>query len=318
MAKKPGKSQIDRAAETFMGLPAAELSSLAGARGVILGVPGCTPYGSVGAYCADGPAAIRAALTGHAANSGHVDFDASPPAIFNEPDIAASIVDCGDLPFDTGNFVANRTRLRDAVTRILDEGAVPILLGGDDSIQTPVFEACAGRGRFTILQIDAHIDWRDEVQGERFGLSSGMRRASEMEHVERIIQVGQRSIGSARAADLVDARQWGVELIPARGVAQAGITSAIESVPEGSDIIVALDCDALDPSMMPAVMSRAPGGISYWDVINLIEGASLRGNLAGFAITELMPDRDIDGMGAEVAARIVANVVRLVARSEPC
>src|SRR5690625_3621495 len=162
MVQKPGKSEIDRAAETFIGLPAAELSSLGGARGAILGVPGCTPYGSVGAYCADAPAAIRAALTGYAASSGHVDFDASPPAIFNEPDIAASIVDCGDLPFDTGNFAANRTRLRDAVTRILDEGAVPILLGGDDSIQTPVFEAPAGRGRFTNLQIDTHIDRRAE------------------------------------------------------------------------------------------------------------------------------------------------------------
>lgn len=318
MARRSGKAEDNTQNATFMGLPAAELSSIAGARGVILGVPGCTPYGSVGAYCADGPAAIRAALTGHAANPGHVDFDASPPAILDEPDLAASILDCGDLPFDTGNFAANRMRLRDSVGQILDAGAVPILLGGDDSLQTPMFEAFAGKGSFTLLQIDAHIDWRDEVQGERFGLSSGMRRASEMDHVERIIQVGQRSIGSARAADLADAREWGVRLVPARGVAQAGITSAIESVPEESDIIIALDCDALDPAVMPAVMSRAPGGISYWDVINLIEGASLRGNLAGFAITELMPSRDVDGMGAEVAARIVANVVRVVARADSC
>lgn len=318
MTKRSAGTQGARTAETFMGLRAVELSALAGVQGVILGVPGCTPYGSVGAYCADAPAAIRAAITGHAANPDHVDFDASPPTILNEPDIAASVVDGGDLPFDPGNFAANRTRLRDAVGKILDQGAVPILLGGDDSLQTPLFEGYAGRGSFTILQIDAHIDWRDEVQSERYGLSSGMRRASEMDHVERIIQVGQRSIGSARAADLADAREWGAELIPARGVAQAGITSAIESVPEGSDIIIALDCDALDPAVMPAVMSRAPGGISYWDVINLIEGASLRGNIAGFAITELMPARDVDGMGAEVAARIVANVVRLVARIETC
>ncbi len=306
------------AVETFMGLPAGDLSALAAqsARGAILGVPGCTPYGSVGAYCADGPAAMRAALAGYASNLAHVDFDVGEPMF--GPDFAGQpgVVDCGDLPFDPGNFAANRARVRAAVGQILDAGAVPILLGGDNSFPIPMFEAYAGRGTFTILQIDAHIDWRDEVQGERLGLSSGMRRASEMEHVERIIQVGQRGIGSARPADLADARDWGVQFIPARGVAQAGITSAIEMIPEGSDIIIALDCDALDPAVLPAVIGRAPGGLAYWDVVNLIEGASLRGRLAGFEIAELMPARDVDGLGAEVAARIVANVVRLVANPE--
>jgi agmatinase len=305
------------AVETFMGLPACTDLAQLNARGAILGVPGVTPYGSVGAYCADGPAAIRAALAGYANNLGHVDFDAGEPMFADPPNEGAPpVVDCGDLPFDPGNFGANRARLRDAVGRILDAGAVPILLGGDDSLPIPMLEAYAGRGRYTILQIDAHIDWRDEVQDERFGLSSGMRRASEMEHVERIIQVGQRGIGSARPSDLRDARDWGVEFFPARGVAQAGISSVLEMIPDGAEIIVALDADALDPAVLPAVIGRAPGGLGYWDVVNLIEGAAARGRIAGFEIAELMPARDVDGLGAEVAARIVANVVRLVGRQE--
>ncbi len=73
-----------------------------------------------------------------------------------------------------------------------------------------MLEAFGARGKtYTILQIDAHIDWRDEVGGERLGLSSTMRRASEMQHVERIIQLGCRGIGSAREADLQDALDWG-------------------------------------------------------------------------------------------------------------
>lgn len=300
------------AVETFMGLPACPDLSKLDARGAILGVPGVTPYGSVGAYCADGPGAIRAALAGYASNLHHVDFDAGEPMFDGSP----NVVDCGDLPFDSGNFAANRSRLRDAVGMMLDAGAVPILLGGDDSLPIPMLEAYAGRGRYTILQIDAHIDWRDEVQGERYGLSSGMRRASEMAHIERIIQVGQRGIGSARPSDLADARSWGVEFFPARGVAQAGISSVLELIPEGVEILVALDADALDPSILPAVIGRAPGGLGYWDVVNLIEGAAARGRLAGFEIAELMPDRDVDGLGAEIAARIIANVVRLVGRLE--
>jgi agmatinase len=300
------------AVETFMGLPACHDLATLDARGAIVGVPGVTPYGSVGAYCADGPAAIRAALAGYANNIAHVDFDAGEPLFDGHP----AVVDCGDLPFDHGNFAANRARLRERVSQILDAGAVPILLGGDDSMPIPMFEAYADRGRYTILQIDAHIDWRDEVQGERLGLSSGMRRASEMAHIERIIQVGMRGIGSARPSDLQDARDWGVQFFPARGIAQAGISSVLELIPEEVEIIVALDCDALDPSILPAVIGRAPGGLGYWDVINLIEGASSRGRLAGFEIAELMPSRDVDGLGAEVAARIVANVVRIVGRQD--
>ena len=312
--KTIGEMYGANAVETFMGLPACPDIGQLSARGAILGVPGVTPYGSVGAYCADGPAAIRAALAGYANNLGHVDFDAGEP-MFDGPG-GPSVVDCGDLSFDPGNFAANRSRLREAVGRILDAGAVPILLGGDDSMPIPMFEAYAGRGRYTILQIDAHIDWRDEVQGERFGLSSGMRRASEMGHVERIIQVGQRGIGSARPSDHQDALDWGVQFFPARGIAQAGISSVLEMIPDGVEIIVALDADGLDPSVLPAVIGRAPGGLGYWDVINLIEGAAARGRLAGFEIAELMPARDVDGLGAEVAARIVANVVRLAGRQE--
>ena len=69
------------------------------------------------------------------------------------------------------------------------------MIGGDDLVPIPLFEAFAGRGSYTVLQIDAHIDWRDDVNGERLGLSSTMRRASEMGQIGRIIQVGQRGIG---------------------------------------------------------------------------------------------------------------------------
>ena len=90
----------------------------------------------------------------------------------------------------------------------LKAGAKPLVIGGDDSIPTPVFSAFEGHGSFTILQIDAHIDWRDELLGERYGLSSTMRRGSEMAHIERIVQVGMGSSGSARTTEVLDALAW--------------------------------------------------------------------------------------------------------------
>lgn len=64
----------------------------------------------------------------------------------------------------------------------------------------PLFQTFGGRDPFTVLKVDAHIDWREEVQGVRLGLSSTMRRASEMGWIARIVQIGARGTGSAHVA----------------------------------------------------------------------------------------------------------------------
>lgn len=235
-----------------------------------------------------------------------MDFDLGRP-LFGERGI--DVADCGDLPFDEVDFAHNRDRLRDTVTAMLDRGAVPIVIGGDDSVPIPLFEAFAGRGRFTIVQIDAHIDWRDNVDGERYGLSSNMRRASEMAHIERIVQIGQRAIGSARADDLRDAREWGVHFHPASAVARAGVGAALAQIPEGANVLLTIDIDGLDPSVVPGVIGRAPGGLSYWDAVDVIHGVADKANLVAFDLVEFMPERDVDQLGALVAARLVVNAI---------
>jgi agmatinase len=294
--------------ETFLGLARWEGQEVAA---VVLGADCATPYRTAGAYCAGGPTAIRAASGDYAANVGHVNFDLGRVGF--DP---AAVADGGDVTTDPVDAAGNRARIGAAVVRVLDAGAVPVLLGGDDSLPIPMLGAWAGRGPVTVLQIDAHIDWRDEVQGERWGLSSTMRRASEMGHVERIVQVGQRGIGSARAGDLADARAWGVEFVPGAEVAREGVGRAVDLIPEGAEVVVVLDCDALDPSVMPAVIARVPGGLGYWDVLGLLEGVAGKARLAGLAVTEFMAPRDIDGQGAAVAAAIVTSALGLIARGE--
>ena len=299
-------------AKTFMGLPAARTSTLPAKTGAaILGVPCATPYASVGAYCAGGPAAVRTAMAGYAANLAHPDLDHGEPML---GDGGFKVIDCGDLDLDTSDPTANRAAIRAATRSILNSGAVPLVIGGDDSVPIPVLAAFAGRNPLTILQIDAHIDWRDSVDGESFGLSSTMRRASEMKHVKAIVQAGQRAIGSARAQDVRDARAWGVEFVSARKIHARGIGPVINAIPVGSDIFISLDVDAFDPSIVPAVIGRAPGGLTYWQVVEMIEVAAARGTIAGFAMVELIPERDLDGLGALVAARVLANVIATVRR----
>lgn len=301
-----GATQTD----TFLGLEKAVNLAALDAKIVILGVPCATPYRSVGAYCAGAPKAIRDAIAGYANNRHHVDFDLGGP-IFPG---AVSAVDGGDLACTEADPAANRSTIRAAVATISARGAVPVIIGGDDSVPIPMVEALHDRGPLTIVQIDAHIDWRDEVAGERWGLSSTMRRASEMPHVERIIQVGQRAIGSARPGDFEDAKAWGAIFVPAQAVHEQGIAPVLDPVPAGSHVLVTLDCDGLDPAIMPGVIGPAPGGLTYWQAIGILRGIAAKARLVAFDLVEFVPERDVAGLGALTAARILVNVLGLVAR----
>lgn len=292
---------------TFLGVPQAEPGEVS-AKVAILGAPCVTPYASVGPYCAGGPAAIRAASAAYAPSRGHVNFDLGRVG-FAE----GAVVDCGDIPGDPADPAGNRARLADAVSAILECGAIPLVIGGDDSGPIPVFDAYAGRGHYRVLQIDAHIDWRDEVGGERLGLSSPMRRASEMAHVTGMVQAGSRGMGSARAEDMAAARDWGAHLVGAETLAREGPGAVLAHLPEGAEILLAFDWDALDPAIMPAVIGRTSGGLGYWDAVELIAGAAARGRIAGACLMEFMPERDIDGLGAMLAAQMVATLCGILA-----
>ncbi|HEY0120458.1 MAG TPA: arginase family protein [Rhizobium sp.] len=317
MTQKPDLGALYGAAsetKTFLGLEACDDLDALSAPIALIGAPCATPYRSVGAYCRNGPDALRQATGSLTANVDRHDFD-NGGAVFPAPHLRA--VDCGNLPYDESDAPGNRRIINDAVTKIINRGAVPIVLGGDDSIPIPMIEAigaATGDAKYTVLQIDAHIDWRETHMDERMGLSSTMRRASEMPHVERIIQVGARGIGSAATADYEDAVAWGVNFVTACELHKRGVEAALSLIPDGSNIIVCIDADALDPSLVPGVIGRAPGGLSYYQMVDLIKGAAARGKIAAMDFVEFMPERDVDGLGAFTFARVITTALGVIAR----
>jgi len=298
------------AAATFLGLPAGTLEDGAKADIAIFGAATATPYPSVGAYCAGAPRAIRAGIANWAGARDHMDFDLGGRML---PE-GVTAIDCGDLEIDPEDAAGNRAKITAAARTLLADGAVPVVLGGDDSVPIPLFQAFEGRGSFTVLQVDAHIDWRDEVQGIRLGLSSTMRRASEMGWIEHIVQVGARGTGSARVSDFEDARGAGVTFVSGREVAMHGIRAALDAIPMGANLLITIDCDGLDSTVIPGVIGPAPGGLTYWQAVELMHGAARRATIAAFDIVEFMPERDIQQQGALAAARLVANAIGLIAR----
>ena len=94
----------------------------------------------------------------------------------------------------------------------------------------------------------------------------------------------------------------------------AGVWRAVDLIEPGAEVIICLDLDAFDPGVMPAVIGRTAGGMGYWQVLELIGGVAERARIAGFDMVELMPERDIDGQGALLAAQVLAGVLGVIAR----
>lgn len=257
--------------------------------------------------------AVRAASQPDAGLVENWDFDLGGP-LFHRGEI--SCIDAGNIETSMEEAEANRARIEAKARDILDQSAVPILIGGDDSVPIPFFAAFADRDPIWVLQIDAHIDWRDEVGGERYGYSSTMRRASEMAHIAGIVQVGIRGVGSAGKAELEAARQYGSHIVTARDVQEKGVATALKHIPEGARVVITLDCDGIDPGIMPGVAAPTPGGLSYTQVIDLVAGVRSRGTIAGFDLVELTPSNDVSGLSALTASRILVNVIGQVDRQQ--
>jgi agmatinase len=292
---------------TFCNLPAVALSDLgqSGADVAIFGASHGTPYQpGTPSHAADAPAALRAALGWYDTRRDHIDMDTGQPLLG-----AVNAVDIGDVVGDPSDVGAgNRAAIRAAVAAVRAAGAVPIMLGGDDSVPIPFFEGFAGDNVW-VVQVDAHLDWRDEVEGVTHGFSSTMRRASEMAQVAGIVQIGARSVGSARAGELADAKAWGAKLFPMRRVHADGLAPALASIPEGARVVFSIDADGLDPALCPGVLSPAFGGIGYQQMLDLFEGVAARGTIVGATLVEYVAAQDPAGLGATAVARLLCNLI---------
>jgi agmatinase len=189
------------------------------------------------------------------------------------------------------------------------------VLGGDHGAPIPVLRALDGYGPLTLIQVDAHIDWREEVNGVQDGYSSPIRRAAELPHIDGIFQIGIRAQGSARAEDVRAALAYGANIITAYEVHENGMESVLAQIPQGGRYYLTIDADGLDPSVMPAVAGPAAGGLFFHQVRRLIHGLAAKGRLLGMDIVEITPSRDLNGISAITAGQLILNFMGVALRA---
>ena len=237
----------------------------------------------------------------------HYDWDLNGYLLDNRD---VKVVDCGNVISNSKNHSLHYDMAEEAARLMFQKGALLIAIGGDHGVSIPVMRALESLSEpITLIHIDAHLDWRDEVNGEREGYSSPIRRASEMPWIRDIFQIGMRGIGSARSQEVADAKGHGANIISAYTLHEEGMGRVLENIPSGGKFYLTIDADGVDPSIMPAVMSQTPGGLTWPQLHTLIHELTRKGTLVGMDLVEIAPGRDVGGTTMIHAERLLCNVI---------
>ena len=297
-----------------------DLDSLSnvGAHVCILGLPYGAPYSmeDVTNDQSNAPTAIRRTWQRALRAIERWDFDVGGP-LLDGRDIR--IVDCGDVPGDPYKPMKHYDLAEAAARKIIESGAMIISLGGDHGVPIPVFRALSSlpdlSDPITLVHVDAHLDWRDHVNGVHEGLSSPIRRASEMDHFGEIYQIGLRSAGSARPDEMEAARKYGANLIPDIELQDIGMKAVLDRIPDGGTYYLTVDADGMAPTIAPAIAGPAPGGVTYPQMRTLIQGLVEKGRVAGMDIVEITPKRDVNAITSVTAVRLICNLIGKAVRA---
>jgi len=226
------------------------------------------------------------------------------------------IVDCGDVDMVHGDLEKCFANIEGDVRKIVARGAIPAVIGGDHSITIPVLRALDSLGPICVVQIDAHLDWSNNPGGQRYGQGSPLRRASEMDHITAMAQLGIRGLGSSTRQDFADARAFGSVLMFPSQMRQLGMAEVVNQIPAAARYFVTLDIDGLDPSIAPGTGTPAPGGIYYEELKTIFELLSQKGEIIGFDVVEVAPPYDPTGITSQVAARLMMDLISFITKEK--
>lgn len=252
-----------------------------------------------------GPRAIREASTlfsfGHAGAYDHEDDTTYLEGV--------RIVDIGDADIVHTDTEKSHANIEAGVRAILKAGALPVVLGGDHSVNIPCINAFSDHGPIHIVQIDAHLDFVDERHGVRYGHGNPMRRAAEKPHVTGLSQFGIRNVSSTAKEGYDAARAMGSDILSVRQIRKLGLEATLARVPEGRDYYVTIDIDGFDPSIAPGTGTPSHGGFLYYEILEFLDGLAKRGRVVGIDLVEVAPDYDHTGTTAILAAQVLLNFI---------
>lgn len=184
----------------------------------------------------------------------------------------------------------------------IDQGKFLVTIGGEHSVSIGVIQAHAEKfEKFSVIQIDAHADLRDQYEGSPNNHACVMARAKEL---CKIVQVGIRSMDIEENKNLDHSRVfWGHQIFHNDGWMEEAIDMLTDNV------YLTIDLDGLDPSILPSTGTPEPGGLLWYQTLKFLKKLVEKRNLVGFDVVELCPnpaEKSSDFVAAKLVYKILA------------
>jgi agmatinase len=295
---------------SFARAPLAQLGEPVAADVVVLGVPWDGGTGLRGG-ARHGPRAIREAslrfpLWAEGQPAGYWDVEDEAQRL-----AGVRVVDCGDVAVVRASQAGTADAITAAARQARAGGGLLLTLGGDHSISYPLvraFDDCPGLG---VVQLDAHLDYADAVQGVRISSSSPLRRIGELPFVGPMAAIGLRGLRTDPAA-FAAARARGNALVTRAALRRDGAAAVVERLPAMEQVYITIDIDALDPTLAPGASAPELDGLGYDELRAVLRAVARRSRVVGIDVVEVSPPLDPTGSTALAAAQAAIELLGAV------
>ena len=187
------------------------------------------------------------------------------------------------------------------------------MIGGDHSVSFPCIRAFSRFKEIDVVQIDAHLDWIDGVDGVKFASGSPLRRSKELPFVRNMTQIGIRDVRT-RQEDWQALHEKGGSVIT-RKMIRDNLEAALDKIPDMSNIYLTLDIDAMDPSIAPGTGSPCSDGLLYHELKAILQKVAEKGKIVGFDLVEVNPLVDLAGQTSLMASTAILEFLGAIFKS---
>ena len=217
-----------------------------------------------------------------------------------------TMADCGNVTVVPSDVLRNFDKLTQAVAKIVERGAFPVVVGGDHSVTFPVVRGLSAFGPLNIVHFDAHLDYTHDIQGALYSHGSPIRRCHELPFVDHVTSIGIRH---ARRRPYEEARRDGALIISTDEFHRLGPQGVVELIPPAESMYITIDIDVMDPSQAPGTGTPEVGGLLYPEMREALTALIAKSNLVAFDLVELAPPYDSSEITSQLAARLITDVL---------
>lgn len=231
---------------------------------------------SYGKGTAKGPAAIINSVNQLESYDIELDKEAITAKVHTMKDLRAN---------DPASYIE---LVRSTTSRCIKDGKIPVVLGGEHSLSYGVFLGIADHyDDISVVHFDSHLDLRDQYEGSEYSHASVMKRI--MSHPDKIassVSIGVRSVSPEEASYV---KKNNSNVFYAHQLYANNFNKDIDAL-LGKNIFITFDIDAFDPSVVPSTGTPEPGGLMWYQTLDIIKTIMKGRKVLGFDIVELAPD----------------------------